>query len=151
MPIAPAKRKRKPKKPDMNIPENQYLGRLCRRGHDYEGTGKSLRNKNKLCVECVRIKSRVDHQKRKGAVWYKKSKRESDKRYKSTERGALVTKCLSRKRDARDRSELGTAYIKRILIQKTPLKFKNIPQELVELKRASLLLNRTIREIENAK
>lgn len=33
---------------------NKYLGRLCRRGHDHEGTGKSLRYGNRgRCVKCA--------------------------------------------------------------------------------------------------
>lgn len=36
------------------------LGNLCGRGHDHEGTGKSLRydNKSGACVECARMKDR---------------------------------------------------------------------------------------------
>jgi 5-methylcytosine-specific restriction endonuclease McrA len=34
------------------------LGSLCKRGHDYEGTGQSLRRfKNRYCVECDRAKA----------------------------------------------------------------------------------------------
>lgn len=33
---------------------NKYLGSLCKRGHDHEGTGKSLRYSNRgSCVECT--------------------------------------------------------------------------------------------------
>ena len=32
-----------------------YLGKLCKRGHDYDGTGKSLRYIGVSCVECTRI------------------------------------------------------------------------------------------------
>ena len=31
------------------------LGTLCKRGHDYEGTGQSLRDLQRRCVECNRI------------------------------------------------------------------------------------------------
>lgn len=38
----------------MDIPEGKYLRKLCKRGHDWEGTGRSLRNKldNGSCCEC---------------------------------------------------------------------------------------------------
>ena len=36
----------------MNIPDNKYLGSLCKRGHDYEGTGKSLRYASGECFKC---------------------------------------------------------------------------------------------------
>jgi len=35
------------------IPENKYLGKLCKRGHDWNGTGKSLRYKSGACVKCT--------------------------------------------------------------------------------------------------
>jgi len=39
----------------MYNPDKFYLGKLCRRGHDYEGTGKSLRYLNgNDCRECIR-------------------------------------------------------------------------------------------------
>jgi hypothetical protein len=38
----------------MDIPENKYLGVLCKRGHDWNDTGKSLRYKGKVCCECVK-------------------------------------------------------------------------------------------------
>lgn len=41
----------------MNIPENKYLGVLCKRGHDWQGTGKSLRyEKSHGCYECIKVK-----------------------------------------------------------------------------------------------
>jgi len=39
----------------MDIPENKYLGKLCKRGHDWNGTGRSLRRNNGHgCIECVK-------------------------------------------------------------------------------------------------
>lgn len=41
-----------------------YLGLLCPKGHDFEGTGKSLRySKNQVCVECQRESMRRKSQK----------------------------------------------------------------------------------------
>ena len=37
------------------VPENKFLGSLCKRGHDWIGTRKSLKYKNgRTCVECIR-------------------------------------------------------------------------------------------------
>ena len=38
----------------MNIPENKHLGTLCRRGHDWNNTGKSLRNNAGNCYKCLK-------------------------------------------------------------------------------------------------
>lgn len=35
-----------------------YLGKLCIRGHDYEGTGHSLRYKSRKCVECNKLQNK---------------------------------------------------------------------------------------------
>lgn len=37
----------------MNILENKYLGKLCKRGHNWNETGKSLKYKSGGCCECV--------------------------------------------------------------------------------------------------
>jgi len=38
-----------------DIPINKYLGTICRRGHEYKNTGKSLRHKSSAyCVECAK-------------------------------------------------------------------------------------------------
>jgi uncharacterized protein with PIN domain len=34
--------------------QKYQLGKLCKRGHDYQGTGRSLRYKYYVCVECKR-------------------------------------------------------------------------------------------------
>lgn len=40
----------------MKIDTNKYLGTLCKRGHEYQNTGKSLRLKsNNDCVLCTKI------------------------------------------------------------------------------------------------
>lgn len=37
----------------MNLPVNRYLGKLCLHGHNFEGTGRTLRfTSNRHCVEC---------------------------------------------------------------------------------------------------
>ncbi len=46
----------------MKIPENKYLGTLCKRGHEYEGTGKSLRFITHGCVLCSKeyVKNNIE-------------------------------------------------------------------------------------------
>lgn len=34
--------------------EGPFLGNLCKRGHDHEGTGHSLRDRKGACIECDR-------------------------------------------------------------------------------------------------
>ena len=44
----------------MEIPEGKYLGSLCKRGHDWEGTGKSLRYKgNSNCILCAIARAKL--------------------------------------------------------------------------------------------
>lgn len=38
----------------MNAHTGPYLGSLCARGHDHEGTGRSLRGPKGECIDCVR-------------------------------------------------------------------------------------------------
>ena len=48
----------------MDIPENKYLGTLCIRKHDWEGTGKSLRSKiGGACIICAKEYDRIFSQK----------------------------------------------------------------------------------------
>lgn len=53
----------------MKIPEGQKLGGLCLRGHDYDGTGQSLRYvSGGACIECQRTKDRRKKDQREEAV-----------------------------------------------------------------------------------
>ncbi len=58
---------------DLEIKENMYLGALCRRGHDYQGTGCSVRYKNKgalkggICILCNRENKRKNAKAKGGA------------------------------------------------------------------------------------
>ncbi len=55
-----------------------YLGSLCKRGHDYDGTEKSLRsNKNRTCFYC-----RIENQKN---TRFKKSEYNKKYRLENTE------------------------------------------------------------------
>jgi len=51
--------------PTTSLDERFYLGTLCKRGHDHEGTGQSLRRvRGRACVECVRLQHGVKTRKR---------------------------------------------------------------------------------------
>ena len=69
--------------------EKFYLGKLCKRGHDHEDTGKSLRYKSdRDCVECVAIRYKKwlaeNPKKRKRYI-----AKQSAKRFRKTIRGRL--------------------------------------------------------------
>ena len=50
---------------NMDIPENMYLGSLCKNNHDWESTGKSLRYKiNRACKQCSSKLSVINSRKR---------------------------------------------------------------------------------------
>lgn len=57
----------------------QYLGNLCKRGHEYQGTGFSLRDWEwENCIECAKIHKRKYYEKkRESKVWL-----ESQKQYR---------------------------------------------------------------------
>ena len=42
----------------MKIPENRYLGSLCKNKHDYEESGQSLRNASHACIVCQKERGR---------------------------------------------------------------------------------------------
>ena len=49
-------------------PHTRYLGTLCLCGHDYAGTGQSLRNiKGRYCIACNREGQKA---KRQGWAWW---------------------------------------------------------------------------------
>ena len=59
---------------------NTYLGSLCKRGHNFEDTGKNLRYKcNGACVECLKEHELSESQ--------KKYQREYQKKYRLSEDG----------------------------------------------------------------
>ena len=58
---------------------------------------------------------------------------------------------LSLKRLLKNTADLADSYVKYTLTKNTPLRAKDIPQELVEFKRQQILLHRTIKEIQKCK
>lgn len=53
------------------VPDNHYLGLLCKHGHDYMQTGYSLRNNRRNCIICISEKSRGTQAKVRTERWKK--------------------------------------------------------------------------------
>lgn len=101
-------------------PEQHRFGKLCKRGHGYEDTGKSLRFKsNGSCVMCVRESSAQYHQEHKDEIharakgWRAENKeflREKmkgyEKQYGKTKRGQEVRLRARRSRKAEGRDKI---------------------------------------------
>ena len=56
----------------MDIPKRKHLGMLCKRGHNWNNTGKSLRYNRNSCCECMKEYIQI----------HKSEKREYDKKYR---------------------------------------------------------------------
>lgn len=64
-------------------PGARELGALCKRGHDYECTGKSLRFKrNQVCVECSKIHQRAIYLRHKHKIIIRNRRYESEMKKK---------------------------------------------------------------------
>lgn len=93
-----------PGRPDFD--ESKFrLGPLCKRGHDWHGTGRSLRYVHDGCVEC-KAETR--------AAWYEANKEaerlkaiERQRQRRSTEEGRLRSNDSSRRSNAKRRAEIG--------------------------------------------
>ena len=101
----------------IGIPEKHKLGQLCNKGHDWKGTGYSLRRKNgNRCLECEKVRRNDPKRKKQlqeiGAKWYLKNKEQHKARTKANrllrlEREPEAVKAVARfnkhKRKARER------------------------------------------------
>ncbi len=86
----------------LKIPENKYLGTLCKRGHDYEGTGKSLRYIiGHECMKCKITKTKIRRENnyeealRKGRDTHKRNKIKNNitrKKYADKNRESINSK-----------------------------------------------------------
>ncbi|NBT52594.1 MAG: hypothetical protein EBV86_14675 [Marivivens sp.] len=58
----------------LGIQPNYYLGLLCPKGHDWNGTGLSLRRKG-VCLECERLRRerKRKHYRQLGREWYRRN------------------------------------------------------------------------------
>lgn len=78
------------------VPEGRYLGILCKRKHDWEDTGKSLRYKRKVkvgpCVFCERLTNTKRYEAHKEKILLKKRNRYSKNRERLCERARVLYK-----------------------------------------------------------
>lgn len=75
--------------------ESKYkLGGLCKRGHDHEGTGKSLRYGSGRCRECIKEYQKEHYQANAEKI------KDYNKNYLQTPEGKLVSKRKGHKRRA---------------------------------------------------
>lgn len=101
----------------IELPPNRYLGSLCRRGHDWNGTGRSLRRMNHQCCECAKVTSQKPE---------RKSKRKEYKReYNKINRKILNIKMREYNKEYCQRPEVKERYnIARKLRRKIDPKYK---------------------------
>jgi len=147
-----------------------YLGTLCNHGHDYQGTGKSLRyKKTAKCVVCRKeMRKRYYEKSRDKAIeynkqWYKENKNkvsEYGKRYREENRDKVseyqrrYQKRYSEKNKGkvlelkkRSREALKDHYVKTLISNQFDIRTDKIPPELVEFKRHLVKKYRIMRDI----
>ena len=118
-----------------------YLGKLCKRGHDYDGTGKSLRYMSHNCVECIKI-SRALYQKEDAEKLKEYRKNNADKIKKYSENNQARQK----ERNAKEISFLDNNYVKKLITAQLKIERLKILPETIELKREQLMLFREIKQ-----
>ncbi len=107
----------------MKIPEGKHLGNLCKRGHEWENSGKSLRS-NKGCKRCcscnsennakryrkiskellerkrtnrILFKDEIREKERQCYLKHREKRRKAAREYSQTpERKAVAKKCMSK-------------------------------------------------------
>lgn len=152
------------KMPELN-PEIHYLGKLCKRGHDYLDTGGSLRYKNKTgpCVLCALNRNKLSgakvvankyNQLAKNKVKRKKYQKEYRQTPKSKEaekkrKQSPKAKLVRNNRESFLRANLSDSYIKKLMSERKSLNVKNITPQMIELKRELIIFNRLQKEILN--
>jgi|TARA_Y100000310_G_scaffold83971_3_gene80640 hypothetical protein len=141
------------------IPKNRYLGKLCKRGHDWNDTGQSLKSIfNRGCIKCsnisvhnyyIRNKEKI---KKKASIrGYKYranlSQKQKDKnnaismKYYYNHREMRLIK--SRKYQKKAQNELADWYVAR---NGLIMSIKDAPLELINAKRETMKLQRLIRK-----
>jgi hypothetical protein len=119
----------------------------------------NLKTGYKRCTDCANTNARKNYKKEayknkvlKNPELYRKISRESQKRYKNASHRKEELYQKNKLYHADQRKKLSTFYIKNILSKHDKiLKYSEIPQDLIELKRKQILLTRQIRnhEIKN--
>lgn len=111
----------------IGIPEKYKLGALCKKGHDWKGTGYSLRRKShNRCLECEKLRRNDPERKKKiqelGAKWYLKNREQHLARTKANRLLKLElepevvrarARFNNRKRKARERDAHSTQSLSR--------------------------------------
>jgi hypothetical protein len=133
-----------------------YLGKLCLLGHEYGSTGMSLRNvKGRGCSQCVtlRLANYKEYNRLYNIGWLKQNPEEISRRkeynrlYHLKHNQAL---CKADKiRFGNGRAILEDSYVKRILAAASDMCGKDMPPELIQMKREQLQLTRAIRRVKN--
>lgn len=113
-----------------------YLGRLCKRGHDWNGTGRSLRRKNhRACILCFQEQNRKSYWK------YREQRVEQGRIYYQMHKEEVLQRCakyyLTHKEDYKRRqSEHLKTPARRETIRKYMKKFRQTPQGRSAIARA---------------
>jgi len=164
------------------IKENHYLGGLCKQGHDYEGTGKSLRYRStRQCRKCLLLRNQDEEYKEYKYLSNKKLRESNRERYNNYSNKSYHKHIIKNRIKAKARAnsekdirkirfkkwlsnhqesyklysqkirkesskELKDSYIVGQLTLRSTLKAKDIPQELIEIKRLQLKLYRLIKK-----
>ena len=103
------------------------LGGLCKRGHEWEDSGMSLRTKsNSECIECRKVYVIENKEK---ILKYKKEFHQNNKKRVNKKRRKVAKK---------NRKMMGDSYIKKRLKVITGLDIKDITPKMVEAKKAIL-------------
>ena len=96
-------------------------------------------NRQKCCCKKCTIENNKECEK----LYYEENK---EKRKKYLEKNKEKRKVIHKKYREYNRKNLTDQYIKRLLINETTLKFEDIPQELIEMKRQHLMCLRKLNQ-----
>jgi len=118
-------------------PEKHYLGNLCKRGHEWEKSGKSLRYINPYqqgnCIICNRITSKRHENKVKNTEKRKIQKRSAQHRYymkNKTKINKRRIECLKKNRE-----KLTDTYIKSLIARRLRISTNKITKNMIIVER----------------
>jgi len=148
--------------------EKSYLGTLCKRGHTYKRTGKSLRKlkkgkKSGCCIECTNLLKRTRYKENTRAsmrIWRGKNREKCrdysrkweasnrPRRIKATRRGPYnQNRDLSRikqQRELYNRLFLSDTYVKKVIYRHSGI-WVNDPI-IIQVKREHILMHRELKK-----
>lgn len=109
-----------------------------------------------VCRDCSKeseqkyYKKNKEERKKAGIEWFRKNKEKVKIiRYKTRQKNKIKQNEESKIKYINHKNQLSDRYVKMLLSKKNVLKYKNVPKELVELKRITLKIKRLIKEKEN--